>query len=121
MSELSHEYAEGYDALGHNGLVFYKFMSMISVKIRDDDAMIKFGPLLTCSYPNLANAELLRAYLKEQKEWIREQGKTAQPRILVRRMWWLLQKLIDFGVWSIHDQKYIVYWYDTCTEQFTTA
>lgn len=120
-SELTQEYDEGYEALGHHGLVFYKFMSMVSVKIRDDDAVIKFGPNLTCSYSNLGKAELLRDYLKEQKEWIREQGKEAPIRELVRRMWWLLQKMIDFGVWSIQDQKYIVYWYDTCTEQFTTA
>lgn len=120
-SELSAEYAEGYEALGHHGLVFYKFFSMISVKIREEEAVLKFGPNLTCSYPNLANAELLRAYIKEQKEWIREQGKDAPRHELIRRMWWLLQKMIDFGMWSIQDQKYIVYWYDTCTEQFTTA
>lgn len=121
MSDLAQEYAEGYEALGHNGLVFYKFMSMISVKIRDEDAFIKFGPNLSCSYPNLAKADHLRVYLKEQKEWIREQGKDASAREMYRRMWWVLQKMIDYGMWSIQDQKYIVYWYDTCTEQFTTA
>ncbi len=120
-SELSQEYAEGYEALGHRGLVFYKFMSMVSVKIREEEALIKFGPLLTCSYSNIANAESLRAYLKEQKEWIREQGDKAPVREMTRRMWWLMQKMIDFGIWTIQDQKYIVYWYDTCTEQFTTA
>lgn len=121
MSELSQEYAEGFEALGHNGLVFYKFMSMVSVKIRDEEAHIKFGPLLTCTYPNVGKAEILRDYLKEQKEWIREQGRGAPVREMIRRMWWLLQKMIDFGIWTIHDQKYIVYWYDTCVEQFTTA
>jgi hypothetical protein len=121
MSELSQEYAEGYEALGHRGLVFYKFMSMVSVKIREEEALIKFGPLLTCTYSNVPNAELLRSYLKEQKEWIREQGDKASVREMTRRMWWLLQKMIDFGIWTIQDQKYIVYWYDTCTEQFTTA
>ena len=120
-SELSQEYAEGYEALGHKGLVFYKFMSMVSVKIREEEAVIKFGPLLACSYSNIPNAELLRSYLKEQKEWIREQGKDAPVREMTRRMWWLMQKMIDFGIWTIQDQKYIVYWYDTCTEQFTTA
>ena len=121
MSELSQEYAEGYEALGHRGLVFYKFMSMVSVKIREEEALIKFGPLLTCSYSDLANAELLRSSLKEQKEWIREKGRSAPIQELTRRMWWLMQKMIDFGIWTIHDQKYIVYWYDTCTEQFTMA
>ena len=120
-SELSQEYAEGYEALGHRGLVFYKFMSMVSVRIRDEEAVIKFGPLLSCTYINLPRAEELREYLKEQKEWIREQGDKASVREMTRRMWWLMQKMIDFGIWTIQDQKYIVYWYDTCTEQFTTA
>jgi hypothetical protein len=120
-SELSKEYAEGYDALGHRGLVFYKFVSMVSVKIRDEEAVIKFGPNLSCTYINVPRAEELREYLKEQKEWIREQGDKASVREMTRRMWWLMQKMIDFGIWTIQDQKYIVYWYDTCTEQFTTA
>ena len=121
MSELSQEFAEGLEALGYKGLVFYKFINMVSVKIREDEAIIRFGPTLACSYSNLPNAELLRAYLKEQKEWIREQGAKAPHREMLRRMWWLLQKMIDFGIWSIQDQKYIVYWYDTSTEQFTMA
>ena len=121
MSDLAQEYAEGYEALGHNGLVFYKFMSMITVKIRDEEALIKFGPILSCSYHNIAKAEHLRIYLKEQKEWIREQGSSAPIREMTRRMWWVLQKMIDYGIWSIQDQKYIVYWHDTCTDQFTMA
>ena len=119
MSELTQEYAEGFDALGHRGLVFYKFMSMISVKIREEDALLKFGPNLTCTYFNVENAERLRAYLKEQKEWIRTEGRDAPAREMIARMWWVLQKMVDYGMWSIQDQKYIVYWYDTCTEQFT--
>ena len=119
MSELAKEYAEGFDALGHKGLVFYKFMSMISVKIREGDALLKFGPNLSCNYFNLEHAECLRAYLKEQKEWIRVEGRNASPREMLARMWWVLQKMVDYGMWSIQDQKYIVYWYDTCTEQIT--
>lgn len=120
MSELHQEYAEGLDALGPRGLVFYKFFSMVSVKIREEEALLKFGPNLTCTYPNVENAERLRIYVKEQKEWIRVQGRNATSRDMISRMWWLLQKMIDYGMWSIQDQKYIVYWYDTCTEQFTS-
>jgi hypothetical protein len=74
---------------------------------------------MTCAYSDLNNAERLRTYVREQKEWIRTVGHNAIPREMISRMWWLLQKMIDFGMWSIQDQKYIVYWYDTCTEQIT--
>ena len=120
MSELHQEYAEGLDALGPRGLVFYKFFSMISVKVREEEAVLKFGPNMTCTHSEVGNAERIRAYVKEQKEWIRTQGRNAPIREMMTRMWWVLQKMIDYGMWSIPDQKYIVYWYDTCTEQLTT-
>jgi hypothetical protein len=93
---------------------------MFSVKVREEDALIKFGPLLTCTTTRIEDAERIRAYLKEQKEWIRQQGTTATSRDMLSRMWWTLQKMVDYGFWSIQDQRYIVYWHDTCADQFTT-
>jgi hypothetical protein len=59
--------------------------------------------------------------LKEQKEWIREQGKNVNPKEAVRRMWWVVEKMIEFGIFSSSEQKTVMIWLDICLDRLTVS
>lgn len=115
MSNFRLEYEEGVDALGIAGTIYFKFLSLFSVKIRgEDECIVKFGSLFTNT--SLRNAEDLKSFLKEQKEWVREtRGKF--PTEMRMRLWWVVQKCLDLGLFTASEQKFIILWLDGCNEQ----
>ena len=115
MSNFLLEYEEGIDALGVAGSIYYKYLSLFSVKLREgEDCIVRFGSLYTNT--SLRNAEDLKSYLKEQKEWVREtRGKF--PNEMRMRLWWVVQKCLDLGLFTPSEQKFLILWLDGCNEQ----
>lgn len=106
---MQDEYREGFETLGPAGMVAYKFFSLFRAKGTD----ISYGTLFVHKNADPAVVEDIRAYLKAQKVWL-----TTRPdvREMKLRMWWLVQKLMDHGLFSELGQRHIVFWYDSCTD-----
>lgn len=115
MSSVIHqEYEEGFDTLGPQGAVFFKFFSLFSAK----EDTVKFGRNIIDDEVEPKVVAELRAYLKEQKEWIREERRPHHE--LSRRMWWIVEKIIEYGIFSSSDQKHVMIWLDICLDRITS-
>lgn len=121
FSAIHQEYQEGFDALGDIGTVFYKFFSLFSAKLYSDRAEIRFGPNIVDEELPRDVVQKFREYLKEQKEWIREQGKKASKKEAIRRLWWVVEKMIEFGIFSSSEQKTVMIWLDICLDRVTES
>jgi hypothetical protein len=118
MSSFQLEYEEGHDTLTDAGVVFFKFFSLLSVRIHgEDDISVRFGRNILDDTVSLDTAQKLKAFLKEQKEWIRGQGKRVSLLEVKRRMWWLVEKILELGIFTTSEQKHIMIWLDICLDQ----
>ena len=108
---MNDEYHEGMQELGEAGMVFYKFFSLFGVR---KDGSVRFGPKIIEEEPEEEHATEFRNYLKEQREWIRQLGKKADVKELQRRMWWVVEKMIEFGFFTGGEQKTVMIWLDIC-------
>ena len=118
---MNQEYTEGLEALGEHGMVFYKFLSLFRVRIKGDELSIRFGH--NCVDEDdlkLEEVQQFKTYLQDQREWIRAMGKQADPAELQRRMWWVVEKMIEFGFFTSSDQKTVMIWLDICLGRLTT-
>jgi hypothetical protein len=112
---MNQEYVEGLEALGEHGMVFYKFLSLFRVRIKGEELSIRFGH--NCVDEEDLKADELqqfKTYLQEQRDWIRGLGKQADPKELQRRMWWVVEKMIEFGFFTSSDQRTVMIWLDIC-------
>ena len=104
------EYEDGLETLGANGMVFYKFLSLFRAKGHE----VSYGKLFVHNNIDPEIVEDIRVWLKAQKEWVRTTRPSAQA--LKHRMWWLVQKLMDNGLFDGTAQRHILFWYDSCTD-----
>lgn len=112
-SAYHEEYTEGLESLGDAGMAFYKFFQSFTVK----DTAIRFGKRIVDGTVSEETARQMKEYIREQKQWILEQGKSADRKELRRRMWWLCQKILDAGVFTGTEQHIISCWLDTCLDR----
>jgi hypothetical protein len=115
---MNDEYKEGLAALGEHGMVFYKFLSLFRVRERS----IRFGH--NCLDDDDLRADELqqfKEYLQQQRDWIKEIGKKADPSELQRRMWWVVEKVLEFGFFTSSDQRTIMIWLDICLSRLSTT
>ena len=118
---MNEEYREGLEALGEHGMVFYKFLSLFRVRIKGEDVSVRFGH--NCVDEDdlrLEEVQQFKTYIQEQRDWIKETGKKADTRELQRRMWWVVEKMIEFGFFTSSDQKTVMIWLDICLNRLTT-
>ncbi len=108
---IHQEYEEGFDTLGTSGVVFYKFFSLFSA--REDT--VKFSRRIVDDDVDTDVVAEFRAYIKEQKEWVRE--KRQSPQEMKQRMWWIVEKIIENGIFSPGEQKHAMFWLDICLDQ----
>lgn len=116
-SDLHSEYEEGLETLGHVGVVFYKFYGMFSARTNGDECVVKFGRRAVDTSLSHDVVRKLREYIKEQREWILEQGRDVHPAEARRRMWWIVEKILEFDIFASSEQKTIMIWLDICLEQ----
>jgi len=114
MPSVYHEeYEEGLETLGDAGLAFYKFFQSFTVK----DTAIRYGKRMVDTSVSEETARDVKEYVREQKQWILLNKKTADRKELRRRMWWLCQKFLDVGVFTATEQHIISCWLDTCLDR----
>jgi hypothetical protein len=111
MTTIHQEYEENFDTLGAKGMVFYKFFTLLSAK----GTTIRFGRRIVDDdvEPHVVNE--FRSYLKEQREWIRMEHRSILE--MKQRMWWVVENLIEHGVFSSSEQKNVMIWLDICLDQ----
>lgn len=117
---MNDEYREGMQALGHEGMVFYKFLSLFRVRIKGAELSVRFGH--NCVDEDdlkLEEVEQFKDYLQEQRDWIKQLGKKADAKELQRRMWWVVEKMIEFGFFTASDQRTIMIWLEICLNRLT--
>lgn len=112
MSLIQQEYDEITDTLGGPGAAFYKYFAAFSAK----GSTMKMGARIVAVGLNEDVVSEFRAYIKSQREWIREERRPRKE--MEQRMWWLLCKLMEYDVFSARDYAYALSWYQVCSDQF---
>jgi hypothetical protein len=104
-STLLQEYEEGMKALGESRMKYFKFFSLFSFENGNE---VHFGDGMSSFCDDRMHYEQLKEYIKEQKKWIRTESPNQTE--MRRRAWWLLQKLLEFGVFSASEFRTILLW-----------
>lgn len=113
---LQDEYEDFFGGLGLVGTCFYKFINMFRIEIDEDKGTIFFGKSAEDDDLDVEFAAKLRTWLKDQKRWIRDVKHKASAAICKRRMWFLLSKFIDEGIFATHELGKIMYYMDSTWE-----
>ena len=117
---LDAEYKDFFEGLGDAGTYTYKFFDLFKVNLGNGEG--ENGEKLVkglhwgkeASETELPDEQLreLKTYLKAQKNWIRKEKNAVKHTECRRRMWFLVQKLIEIGAFTRADRRDIITWMD---------
>lgn len=118
--DLQAEYKEFFDELGQAATYTYKFFELFKVNLgngedTDGNKLVKgLHWSKDCSEEELTDEQLreLKSYLKQVKTWIRKEKKQAKVSECRRRMWFFLQKLLEFGAFTRGERREMIVWMD---------
>jgi hypothetical protein len=118
--DLQAEYKEFFDELGQAATYTYKFFELFKVNLgngedNDGNKLVKgIHWSKDCSDEELTDEQLreLKSYLKQVKTWIRKEKKQAKASECRRRMWFFLQKLLEFGAFTRGERREMIVWMD---------
>jgi hypothetical protein len=118
--DLQAEYKEFFDELGQAATYTYKFFELFKVNLgngedNDGNKLVKgLHWSKDCSDEELTDEQLreLKSYLKQVKTWIRKEKKQAKASECRRRMWFFLQKLLEFGAFTRGERREMIVWMD---------
>lgn len=118
--DLQAEYKEFFEELGQAATYTYKFFDLFKVNLGngEDDKGNKLVKGLhwgkDCSEEELTDEQLreLKTYLKQVKSWIRKEKKEVKASECRRKMWFFLQKLLEFGAFTRGERREMILWMD---------
>ena len=118
--DLQAEYKDFFDGLGDAGAYTYKFFDLFKVNLGngEDDKGNKLVKGLhwskDCSEEELSDEQLkeLKTYLKQVKSWIRKEQRSVKASECRRKMWFFLQKLLEFGAFTRGERREMILWMD---------
>jgi hypothetical protein len=118
--DLQAEYKEFFDELGQAATYTYKFFELFKVNLgngedTDGNKLVKgLHWSKDCSDEELTDEQLreLKSYLKQVKTWIRKEKKQVKASECRRRMWFFLQKLLEFGAFTRGERREMIVWMD---------
>lgn len=116
---LLEEYDAIFEELGDHGAAFWKFFDLFRI-VLEDSAEAKGISYAKDAFWTFASEEQLRdlrSFLKEQRKWIKKEGKLASPLECRRRMWFWCSRLKEWGIFDMKTRHEINYWMDTCDER----
>ena len=114
-SSLQDECDSPFSDLGFVGATYLKFISLFQTDEYEDETMsISFGKHIEDSEVDVDLAKNIRTWLKEQKRWIRDVGKKASPDLCIRRMWFIVSKCIEQGIFTTAEQGNIIRYMNSC-------
>jgi hypothetical protein len=114
------EYDAIYEELGDHGAGFWKFFDCFRIVTESSENEIKGIYYVKDAHWTHASDEhlkQLKSYWREQRKWIKKEGKGASPHECRRRMWFFSSKLNEWGIFDARTRHFILYWMDTCEER----
>lgn len=118
--DLQAEYKDFFDGLGDAGTYAYKFFDLFRVNLgdgqdNDGNKLVKgIHWSKDASEEDLTDDQLkeLKAYLKQVKSWIRKEQKSIRQTECRRKMWFFLQKLLEYGAFTRGERREMILWMD---------
>ena len=136
---LEAEYKDFFEGLGDAGTYTYKFFDLFRVNLgngdgENGDSSSKGRAHSTTSSSGVGGEKLvkglhwgkeasddkltdeqlreLKTYLKAQKSWIRKEKTQISRKECRRRMWFFVQKLLEYGAFTRPERRDIISWMD---------
>jgi hypothetical protein len=114
------EYKEFFESLGDAAAYTYKFFDLFKVNLgngedNEGNKLVKgIHWSKDASDEELSDEQLreLKAYLKQIKSWIRKEQKACKAKECRRKMWFFMQKLLEFGAFTRGERREIILWMD---------
>jgi len=118
--DLQAEYKDFFEGLGDAGAYTYKFFDLFRVNLGngEDEKGNKLVKGLhwskDTSDETLTDDQLkeLKSYLKQVKSWIRKEQTNIRASECRRKMWFFLQKLLEYGAFTRGERREIILWMD---------
>jgi hypothetical protein len=118
--DLQAEYKDFFEGLGPVGTYTYKFFDLFRVNLGEgvDEKGNKLVKGLhwskDASEEDLSDEQLkeLKTYLKQQKSWIRKEQTNIKASECRKRMWFFMQKLLEFGAFTRGERREMILWMD---------
>jgi hypothetical protein len=118
--DLQAEYKDFFEGLGDVGTYTYKFFDLFKVNLGngEDEKGNKLVKGLhwskDASDEELTDEQLkeLKTYLKQVKSWIRKEQKQIRASECRRKMWFFLQKLLEYGAFTRGERREMILWMD---------
>ena len=118
--DFTAEYKEFFEGLGDAATYAYKFFDLFKVYLGngEDEKGNKMVKGLhwskDTSEEELTDEQLkeLKTYLKQVKSWIRKEQKAVKASECRRKMWFFLQKLMEFGAFTRGERREMILWMD---------
>ena len=114
------EYDAIFEELGTAGAAFYKFFDMFRVELEGNDSTVKgvhFGKIGVWTFGTDEQLKELKSYWKEQRKWIKKEGKAASSVECRRRIWFWVSRVLEWNMFHLNIRKEIYWWFDTCEER----
>jgi hypothetical protein len=114
------EYDAMFEELGDHGAAFYKFFDMFRIHMENEGTVIKgvsFGKVGVWTAGTDEQLRELKTYWKEQRKWIKKEGKNAKAIECRRRMWFFVSRVMEWDMFHVNIRKEIYWWFDTCEER----
>jgi hypothetical protein len=114
------EYKDFFEGLGDAGTYTYKFFDLFRVYLgngtdENGNEMVKgIHWSKDTSDETLSDEQLkeLKTYLKQVKSWIRKEQKAVKQTECRRKMWFFLQKLLEYGAFTRGERREMILWMD---------
>jgi hypothetical protein len=118
--DLQAEYKDFFEGLGDAGTYAYKFFDLFRVNLgsgedNDGNKLVKgIHWSKDTSEEDLTDEQLkeLKTYLKQVKSWIRKEQKAVKQTECRRKMWFFLQKLLEYGAFTRGERREMILWMD---------
>jgi hypothetical protein len=116
------EYEAMFEDLGDCGAAFWKFFDMFRIQVEDDENAkrgVTFGKSAAWTKASDEQLRELRSYWKEQRRWIKKEGRAVKPAECRRRMWFWVEKVTSLSMFDSNTRREVYWWFDTCEERFS--
>lgn len=118
--DLQAEYKDFFEGLGAAGTYTYKFFDLFKVNLGngEDEKGNKLVKGLhwskDASEEELTDEQLkeLKTYLKQVKSWIRKEQSQVKASECRKKMWFFLQKLLEYGAFTRGERREMIVWMD---------
>lgn len=118
--DLQAEYKDFFECLGPVSTYTYKFFDLFKVNLgngedNDGNKLVKgLHWSKDCSEEELSDEQLreLKTYLKQVKAWVRKEQKQVKASECRRKMWFFMQKLLEYGAFTRGERREMILWMD---------